>query len=523
MKFFNKTIFPGAILGFAMLAASNLFAQTNPAPQAIPYSQDFSGVAHASTTYPAGIQGWKVSSAATTSFVTTGPTADHTLNASSSASSNAGGLHNYNGKLGTLASGSTNPGLVLALNTTGNSNIVVTYDIMVIRNPYDGGSNTRINEATLQYRVGTSGAFTTLTGIEYQSGTITQTTSGVTTPQDLQSRSITLPAACDNQAEIQIRWITRDMTGGGSRPSFAVDNIVVDADSDADGFVSSVDCDDNNNTVYPGATEICDGLDNDCDASIDEDLASATIDPAGVSVTCKGVGFTFTANDGDGYTHQWYKNGNLIVGATSSTYTTTKPAYYQVMVTIPGGCEALSDAAELNISLNPNANITSPNGLNLCAPGGVKLKASYGASYTYQWYLDGNPILGANAYTYFPSVTGNYFCAVTNEFECSRNTPDVDVVDVCREASIANTNTLAVYPNPATDAINVSFEGDDVTGNAEIVLFNMLGDVVYATNATVNHGTLLMQIDANSLTNGIYLLTVNVNGVTAKSNVVITK
>ncbi len=41
-------------------------------------------------------------------------------------------------------------------------------------------------------------------------------------------------------------------------------------DVDNDGFCSDVDCDDTNATVYPGAIEICDGLDNNCDGQIDE-------------------------------------------------------------------------------------------------------------------------------------------------------------------------------------------------------------------------------------------------------------
>lgn len=47
-------------------------------------------------------------------------------------------------------------------------------------------------------------------------------------------------------------------------------------DNDSDGFNSDVDCNDNNNTVYPGAPELCDGLDNNCVGGIDEGLTFTT-------------------------------------------------------------------------------------------------------------------------------------------------------------------------------------------------------------------------------------------------------
>ena len=46
------------------------------------------------------------------------------------------------------------------------------------------------------------------------------------------------------------------------------------ADADGDGVAAADDCDDASASVYPGAEELCDGLDNDCDGEIDEGVLS---------------------------------------------------------------------------------------------------------------------------------------------------------------------------------------------------------------------------------------------------------
>lgn len=96
-------------------------------------------------------------------------------------------------------------------------------------------------------------------------------------------------------------------------------------DNDGDGYYGSQncsqgnDCDDNNAAIHPGAMEICDGKDNNCDGQIDEGLNKTWYKDA----------------DGDGYT-----TGETQQGCS-------RPTGY-VLSAQPGDCD------DNNAAINPN-------------------------------------------------------------------------------------------------------------------------------------------------------------------------
>jgi len=66
----------------------------------------------------------------------------------------------------------------------------------------------------------------------------------------------------------------KDLDGDG----FGDADVSVEACSAPDGHVAnSTDCNDSNAGVHPDATEVCDGVDNDCDGTVDKGLSAAEI------------------------------------------------------------------------------------------------------------------------------------------------------------------------------------------------------------------------------------------------------
>ncbi len=206
---------------FCLLFATTVaMAQTNPTPQGMPYTQNFSAYTGSTTTYLAGWQGWTIAGSTSTAFPTAVPTANKAQTTGSNAS-NANGVFDFSGKIGLLNSGTTMNSFCLSISTAGYTAVQVSYVAATQRTQ----STDRVGALGLQYRIGTTGTFMDV-GTAYQN---INTVSNLTGTGSINPSTITvnLPASCDNLAEVQFRWVYKDVSGGGGRPGFSVDDVSV--------------------------------------------------------------------------------------------------------------------------------------------------------------------------------------------------------------------------------------------------------------------------------------------------------
>ena len=101
-------------------------------------------------------------------------------------------------------------------------------------------------------------------------------------------------------------------------------------DLDGDGFLAEEDCDDSDPTVNVNATEICDGLDNDCDGDVDEDVLITYYEDAdndGFGANDSTVeacnppnGYVLTSNDCDDTDPEKYPGSTVLCDDLASSF-----------------------------------------------------------------------------------------------------------------------------------------------------------------------------------------------------------
>jgi hypothetical protein len=221
------------------------------------------------------------------------------------------------------------------------------------------------------------------------------------------------------------------------------------------------------------------------------------------NIICQGQAVIYTAvplNGGTNPVFQWKKNG-AYVGTNSSIYVLNNPA----------------DKDEISCVLTSNevcilANNVESNKIKLEVPivNPVVLKNGYtltvgtirnGAAF--QWYKDGQPILGSTSSSYTVTLFGNY--SVLETYKACSKTSSIIIVN---PFTVNNNDDIRIYPNPANNLLFAQTQNAGIYITAARI-YDAKGSLVL-TQTFNNNNT--VQINITSLPSSVYFLEFETNG-----------
>jgi hypothetical protein len=190
----------------------------------------------------------------------------------------------------------------------------------------------------------------------------------------------------------------------------------------------------------------------------------------------------------------WYDNN--VFQITDSFYTTPP---LQVGL---GNVTLVANTPYCNDTLPYGYNIL-PNPTPLLVVNADTLICDDPTAVLYQWFLDGNPIVGADQFSYVATQSGNYSVVAIDFIGCSGATADVYV-------SITGLNTIkneyfSIYPNPFNSNISITFLSEVSRFNS-LEVYTATGKLVKSYNLNSVYKNQIMQLELSDLIDGMYLL-----------------
>lgn len=205
---------------------------------------------------------------------------------------------------------------------------------------------------------------------------------------------------------------------------------------------------------------------------------------------CAGDVFSIEATPVAGATYQWFRNGSLIAGQTGSILTNqTLEGTYSVIATSVNGCPSPEVFGEIKFVPDPEGRLPARRficnrpGNRDCAnpePNSCVLLLEAGDGISWQWFKDGNEIVGESGQTLTVTEPGLYSVEILNSFECL-NTDQTQVIEQCQPLlEVPN----AFRPGSGVD-INKTFSIFPTfvaSTGFQIFIFNRWGEMVYQSN-----------------------------------------
>lgn len=126
---------------------------------------------------------------------------------------------------------------------------------------------------------------------------------------------------------------------------------------------------------------------------------------------------------------------------------------------------------------------------------GVLTSSTTGISY--QWFLNGNEILGANSISYTPQVNGDYYVEVTSENNC----PEISLPFTVNGLAVDEIPQFVynLYPNPTSGFVHIT---NTSTEKIPTEIYTLSGMLVSKQEVSTS-------IDLNGLESGIYFIKIN--------------
>jgi hypothetical protein len=210
---------------------------------------------------------------------------------------------------------------------------------------------------------------------------------------------------------------------------------------------------------------------------------------SGNDTICAGDSVTLAALSAEAESYSWLLANTTITGATDSLLTGSSAGAYAVQITNEFGCSATS--AEQTIFQQP----ALPN-INFTIQGNDL--TTFLTGYNFQWYLNNNPISGATGPTHTISQQGNYYLLACDNFGCCRASNTLLITPVKAYTPELHSGVL-VYPNPATQILNLELSGNGQSLEFEII--DITGRVM--TTGILEGRTL---VDVSTYPDGTYIL-----------------
>lgn len=220
--------------------------------------------------------------------------------------------------------------------------------------------------------------------------------------------------------------------------------------------------------TFDGVT--CTAVTNCITVNVDPLLpVSVSIAASTPTVNCDGESMSFTAtptNGGPSPGYKWQINGNDVPGATGSTFTSNtlnNNDRVRVILTsnvAPCAIGTPATSNEITVTINPlnpvSTTIAATSPTTFCAGEPIGFTASVvneGPNPTYQWYVNGYPILNANSLTFSSSDLSN-----GDKISFKVNSD----ITPCRRDNPATSNEIEVTVNPLIP-VSVKIEANSAT------------------------------------------------------------